>query len=633
VLLVLTAATVLAALVMAGLAAYVGRRRGSRAGISLSVLMIAGAWWAAAYAAELSTADLVARGYWGDLKYVGVTLLPPAFLVFVLQYTGRSDWVTRRRLALLAVEPVLVLAVLALPATHDLIRFYSRQSTRVIPVAESGPLFWVVLGYANALVLVATVIFVSSLGRLARVYRVAASALLISVLLPWAANLLFNLEVYPFNQVDLTPFAFILGSPVLVWGLYRERLINLSTIAWDRVVGTMADPVIVRDAFGRVVDVNPSAAAAFGRARDALIGTEPPELGEPLDGRPPLVTPALDLPSRDGEGRRHYEVRRHPLQDAAGDAGDVVVLHDVTDTRDAEARLRLLLAERTRIARTLQDSLLPAQLPVIPGCTLEAVYAPADDEVAGDFYDVFQVDARTWGIVLADVSGKGAAAAAYTGKVRFTLRTLAVGSSSPRAVLKALNAALIRDSVDERFCTMVFAMATVRGSGLDLRLSLAGHHPPLMRRRSGQVEVVGTLGTALGLVEDPRLTDTFVRVDAGDLLCLFTDGLVEARCGDEEFGDGRAQSALAEAGDEPREAVTALAAAVRRFHPGPLRDDLTLLCVGADEPDARSAWPREDQRRSTGTTTSIRVPRGWAAEASSCPPVASTRRRWDVRPM
>ncbi|MDQ6641737.1 MAG: SpoIIE family protein phosphatase [Actinomycetota bacterium] len=579
--LTLTAATVLAALVLAGLAAYVGRRRGSRAGLSLSVLLVAGAWWAAAYAVELSTSDLVPRGYWGDLKYVGITLLPPAFLDFVLQYTGRHKWVTRRRLALLAVEPVLVLALLALPMTHDLIRFYLPEATREIPVAESGPLFWVVLGYANALVLVATVIFVASLGPLARVYRVAASALLVSVLLPWAANLLFNFEVAPFNQVDLTPFAFILGSPVLVWGLFRERLINLSSIAWDRVVGTMADPVIVRDAFGRVVDVNPSAAKAFGRARDALIGTEPPELGEPGELGVAMVTPALDLPAPDGDGRRHYEVRRHPLHDAAGDAGDVVVLHDVTDTREAEARLRLLLAERTRIARTLQDSLLPAQLPVIPGCTLEALYAPADDEVAGDFYDVFRVDARTWGIVLADVSGKGSAAAAYTGKVRFTLRTLAAGGSSPRVVLKALNAALIRDSVDDRFCTVVFAIATVRGTGLDLRLSLAGHHPPLLRRGSGQVEMVGTLGTALGLVDDPRLTDTFLRVEAGDLLCLFTDGLVEARCGEDEFGDERAMAILAGAGDQPYAVVHALSDAVRRFHPGALRDDLTLLCVGA----------------------------------------------------
>ncbi len=598
----LTAGTVAAALVLAVLAAYVGRRRGSRAGLSLGVLLLAGAWWAAAYAAELGTSDLVARGHWGDLKYVGITVLPPAFLVFVLQYTGRPAAVTLRRVALLAVEPVVVLTLLAAPATHDLIRFYAADAAaQEIPSAGSGPLFWVVLGYANVLVLLATVVFVGSLRRLAQAYRLAAWALLVSVLLPWAANLLFNFNVAPFDEVDLTPFAFILGSPVLVWGLYRERLINLSSIAWDAVVGTMADAVIVRDAFGRVVDVNPAAAAALGRSRSALVGTEPPELGPPGGGSAPGPTPALVLPAPDdGPDRppedrheRHYEVRRHPLGDATGAAGDVVVLHDVTEAREAEARLRLLLAERTRIARTLQDSLLPTRLPVIPGCAVETLYAPADDDVAGDFYDVFRVDASSWGVVVADVSGKGAPAAAYTGMVRFTLRTLAAGASSPRVVLQALNAALLRDSVDDRFCTLVFAIATVTGDGVELRVALAGHHPPLLRRRSGQVEVVGTLGTALGLVEEPRLTDTFVRLDPGDLLCLFTDGLVEARRGPHEFGDDRAVQVLAVAGEGPGPAVTALADAVRAFHPGPLRDDLTLLCLAAEAPALPSAPPTD----------------------------------------
>lgn len=575
----LTGGSVAAALVLAVLAAYVGRRRGSRAGLSLGVLLLAGAWWAAAYAAELGTSDLVARGHWGDLKYVGITVLPPAFLVFVLQYTGRAAVVTRRRLALLAVEPVVVLTLLAVPATHDLIRFYAADApSREIPSAGSGPLFWVVLGYANVLVLLATVVFVGSLGRLAQAYRVATWALLGSVSLPWAANLLFNFNVAPFDEVDLTPFAFILGSPVLVWGLYRERLINISSIAWDRVVGTMADAVIVRDAFGRVVDANPAAAAALGRSRSALVGTEPPELAPPGGEVGTLPVPAVVLSDR------HYEVRRHPLGDAAGAAGDVVVLHDVTESREAEARLRLLLAERTRIARTLQDSLLPTRLPDIPGCDLEAMYAPADDDVAGDFYDVFRIDGSSWGVVMADVSGKGAPAAAYTGMVRFTLRTLAAGATSPRLVLQALNAALLRDSVDERFCTLVFAIVTVAGDGIELRLALAGHHPPLLRRRSGQVEVVGTLGTALGLVEAPRLTDTFARLDPGDLLCLFTDGLVEARRGADEFGDDRAMAVLAAAGTDPGKAVAALAGAVRDFHPGALRDDLTLLGLAPQLP-------------------------------------------------
>jgi len=592
---VLTVATVAAGVVLAGLAVYVWRRRGSTAGLSLAVLLLAGAWWAGAYAVELSTADLVVRGHWGDLKYVGICLLPPAWLVFVVQYTGRRDWVTRRRLLLLAVEPVAVWILLAVPTTHDLVRFYPVAARgQEIPVVGSGPMFWVVLGYANALILVATVLFVRSLGRLSHVYRVAAGILLGAVLLPWAANLLHNFEVGPFARLDLTPFAFIIGSPVLVWGLFREHLINLSSIAWGQVVATMPDAVIVRDAFGRVVEANPSAVHILGRSRAELIGTDPSQLitahAHPHGESPPAVSEwepdddtVLSLLVKDQV--HHFDPRRHLLTDKAGTlAGDVIVLRDITARKDSETRLRHLLAERTRIALALQRSLLPGQLPTIPGCELAGLYEPAEDEIGGDFYDVFPVGGGLWGLVIADVSGKGAEAAAFTAMIRFTLRTLATESNSPSEVLAALNALLLRDSPEERFCTMVFAIARTSDCGLHLQLCLAGHHPPLVRRRDGAVEPVGVLGTALGLLPQPDLTDASVHLHPGDLLCLFTDGLVEARSLDDLFGSERAAALLSQTRDSsPRAIVDQLARAAHRFRAGPLTDDLSLLAVAVDD--------------------------------------------------
>ncbi|HJR38403.1 MAG TPA: histidine kinase N-terminal 7TM domain-containing protein, partial [Nocardioidaceae bacterium] len=216
---VLTGAMVAAGAVLAVLAGYVWIRRGSASGLSLAVLLAAVAWWAGFYAIELSTTDLEARIRWGDLKYVGVSLLPPAWLVFVLQYTGRTRWVTRRLLLLLAIEPVVVWILLAVPATHDLLRFYPASATGdEIPVVGTGPLFWVHLAYSNVLVLGATGLFVLSMARLARVYRVSAAVLVSAALLPWVANLLHNFGIGPFAEMDLTPFAFIVTGGVLVWG-------------------------------------------------------------------------------------------------------------------------------------------------------------------------------------------------------------------------------------------------------------------------------------------------------------------------------------------------------------------------------------------------------------------------------
>jgi hypothetical protein len=103
---------VVGGLTLAGLAAHVAWRRESRIGWSLATLLVSVAWWGLAYAVELSVDDIATKSRWGDLKYVGITTLVPAWLVFVLQYTGRGRHVTGRLLTLLAIEPVLTMMLL-----------------------------------------------------------------------------------------------------------------------------------------------------------------------------------------------------------------------------------------------------------------------------------------------------------------------------------------------------------------------------------------------------------------------------------------------------------------------------------------------------------------------------------------
>lgn len=600
--LALTASAVATAVILAVMAGYVSRRGGSRAGVSLAVMLVSVAWWAGAYALELST-QAPARGYWGDAKYLGILMLPPAWLVFVAQYTGREWLVTRARVLLLAIEPVLVLLLLAIPSTHDLIRFYRQPPAGSdLPQVGSGPLFWPVLVYGNLLLLVATVMFVRTMVRLSRTYLVAAVVLVGAALAPWAVNLLYNFEVGPFARLDLTPFAFILTGGVLVWGLYRERLIDLSSVAWSLVVHTMPDGVVLCDAFGRVNDANPAAAGALGLRRADLVGRQLsdvlplPSAPQPSDEGPVADASTLDgsvSPAADGETEvvlgsgdqvRYFEVRRQPLTGPVGARrlGELVLLRDVTARRAGEHRTAQLLAERTRIAATLQASLLPVGLPEIPGCELAAVYEPAGagHELGGDFYDVFALDSSRWGLVLGDVSGKGAPAAAVTALIRYTLRTLALEHARPSEVLRRLNDVLLRDGEGERYCTLVYAVARVSAAGLTLRLCLGGHHPPLMRGADGRVAPVGEVGTAIGLVEEPDLTDTTVSLSPGDLLCLFTDGLVEARQGAVFFDGERVADLLADAdANDPRRVLERLARAARDFHSGPLSDDLALLAV------------------------------------------------------
>jgi PAS domain S-box-containing protein len=585
-----------AGVLLAGLAAYVGWRRGSRAGAALAVMLAAVAWWGLAYAFELTATDIATKSHWGDLKYIGVAVLAPSWLVFVLEYTNRGHLVTRRLLVLLAIEPMTLMVFLFVPATHDLVHFYPADAAgEDLPVVGTGPVFWVHLAYSNLMILAASWLFVVSMIRLSSTYRRMALILVAAALLPWVVNLLHNFEVGWFATIDLTPFAFTLTGAVLVWGLFRERLIRLTPLARGVIVENMSDSVYVLDAFGRVTDVNPAGTALLETTRPQLVGRALADVlgnadverpAEPV-GRSPLDTERLELgPPDDEEQRRTYEVRREPLQDASGrPAGELVMLRDVTERIRAEDALAHLLDERSRVAAALERSLVPGELPEIPGTETAGRYEPAGDghEIGGDFFDIFPLDGQVWGVVLGDVSGKGAEAAAVTALTRYTLRALADPRHLPSRTLRDLNARLLSATDGERHCTLVYALVRTGDAGLEITLSLAGHHPPLVTRSDGRVEPVGELGTALGLLDTVELSDARVVLAAGESVCLYTDGLVEARQDNELFGEERVVEILRRLrGRSLQQLADELVDAPRLFHGPRLADDLAVLLLRVD---------------------------------------------------
>lgn len=263
---------------------------------------------------------------------------------------------------------------------------------------------------------------------------------------------------------------------------------------------------------------------------------------------------------------------------------------DITEERRAQQSL-LESGERfASLARTLQESLLPPDLPDIFGAEIAARYHPAGDgaEIGGDFYDVFQVGESEWCAVMGDVCGKGAVAARLTALARYTLRAAAIRSHSVVENLEVLNAALVRQAEvdrkrgEHRFATAGLVRFHLDARGLTVRSGSGGHPAGLVVRGDGRVEELSSRGPLLGVFEEVTFRSADARLEDGDVLVLYTDGVTEARRGREEFGEERLVELLGRfAGSTAAELTAAVETEVLTFQDGVARDDIAVLAIRA----------------------------------------------------
>lgn len=266
---------------------------------------------------------------------------------------------------------------------------------------------------------------------------------------------------------------------------------------------------------------------------------------------------------------------------------------DVLLAEDLAARAALavdnarLYRQRSEIARTLQESLLPPQLPKIPGFELAAAFRPAGEgiEVGGDFYDLFETGNHCWAIVMGDVSGQGTAAAAVASMARYTVRALAMRERQPSRILHSLNEAMLHQPAgqrvsDDRFCTVAYAHLEPTDNGGRLTVACGGHPLPLLLRGDGSVETIGQPGTLLGGFPHPRLTDQVTDLGPGDAVVLYTDGVTEARAAGDLFGEDRLTTLVAScAGLGARSVARRIERAVIAFQDGCPHDDIAILVL------------------------------------------------------
>jgi serine phosphatase RsbU (regulator of sigma subunit) len=243
-------------------------------------------------------------------------------------------------------------------------------------------------------------------------------------------------------------------------------------------------------------------------------------------------------------------------------------------------------AELHEIGHTLQRSLLPASVPVVPGLDIGVVYESAGEynDAGGDFYDFFPLGNGRWCFVVGDVCGTGPEAAAVTGMARHTVRALMRSGFPVGTTLERLNEAILDEGERGRFLTLVCGTLEATGAGwYRVRMVCAGHPPPFLLPRGDPRELVRRIGRPqplLGVLDVVDYTEEDYQLARGDRLVLVTDGVLERRDGPRMFDDEGVEAVLADSGRATAQGVAErLLLAVTDFSAAPQSDDLAILVL------------------------------------------------------
>jgi PAS domain S-box-containing protein len=242
-----------------------------------------------------------------------------------------------------------------------------------------------------------------------------------------------------------------------------------------------------------------------------------------------------------------------------------------------------LYSERMAISQSLQRSLLPPELPEVPGVEVEVIYRAAGEgnEVGGDFYDLFPIRDGAYGFAIGDVCGTGPEAAAVTGLARHALRLLAREGFTGPAVLERLNAAILDEGARSRFLTLLYGELWPQEDGSAvLKMVCAGHPLPLRLRQDGSVVPFAEPQPLLGVMDDLELYEQTATLDPGDVLLCVTDGITERREGTRMLGDDGLAEVLSTCTGLTAGAVAArIMRAVERFAADAPSDDMAILTM------------------------------------------------------
>jgi PAS domain S-box-containing protein len=435
---------------------------------------------------------------------------------------------------------------------------------------------------------------------------------------PVSGELTFSVNVYEditdVKRVQLAESFMAEASRVLASSLdYSATLQQIARLAVPALADWCAVDVLAEDGRLERVAVHHSDPAKLARAQ-ALKRSQLPSLEDPVgvaevvrSGKAKLFTnvqpeqlaahahDSVDLELLQSLGVR--AVIMVPLAAPTKTLGTLTLItsdsHRSLDEMDLGVAIRLgrragtavesarLYTERKRIADTLQDALLPASLPELPGVQARALYHAAGElnEVGGDFYDVCAYGPGRWLLAIGDVCGKGPRAAGVTALARHTIRAAAMLGQSPTGILETLHEALRLQPPGADMCTACLVTIEPGPGRAHLTVTLAGHPLPVLVGADGEPKQLGRPGTLLGVVDQIKVSEIDAELGPGETLLLYTDGIPEAGPSGAQLGEHGLLESTRAPGLSLEGLLEHIELTALTHAGGSLRDDMALLGV------------------------------------------------------
>lgn len=341
------------------------RRRSANGALAFALLMFCGSLWSLGFALSITFTAFDTKLFWMNVAQIGPDFSSPLWLIMIKQYTDRPHWLNRKRQLALFILPVITTILMWTNDWHHLLRLTVFPHTLAENIQyvgiTRGPWFWVEVIYAYLLFGLA--LYTILRFGFQKHFNYQVVSLVVSLLIPLGSNFLDVLNLNPLKPYGATSIFLTFSGLILAWGLFRQRLFDLTPIAREKAIESMFDSVVVVDANGRIVDYNPAAKRLFW----------PDETRKSILGKPALYRLSLwvkdserianlkfpDEPIllHDIENKDHqfFNITISPLKQKDQFIGRVSIFHNVTALHETNERLQVQLDENKILQEQLRE--------------------------------------------------------------------------------------------------------------------------------------------------------------------------------------------------------------------------------------------------------------------------------------